>query len=654
MIIKPIRLDSKFGMDNMTAYKSFVSEALDTVVNSHRQRVKSLKQDWDHLYRGVPQEESRSFPWENASNIVVQIIGSHTDTLTAWVMGSIFELDPIWPIKALGSWSDDLKKEQCREALEMFLQEQAIDPEKLDIYRVEQLWLSNAIKYGFSVVKVGYESVKEAVVSPSMDLDVDIYTGPRPETVNYEDFFVSNDFKTLDSAPFKAEVLYYSEQELRQRADSNKFNRDAVSKIIHHGPDDHGYTFNQIESNKNTGISTQQKSKAFSRWHVFECWVKYYLNGRIYSTVCYYHLASKTFLGGYFNALPSNEEPYISARLGYRTSDMYGIGFCELLKHAQIEATATHNRRNDNATIANLRMVRVSPKATRIGSNFKVHPFAVLRADEDEIEAIQLGEVYPSTFQEEQLLLSEAADRAGVVPAVTGMGSGTVNLKKGIYSSQGTYAVLQAGTRRVNLDTMDMRYAHMKLGRKLLNLYSFFNVSTDTLTAFGQQGNLIVEAFKEYRLKRMALSVRATTASINRELERQNDVFLLQILNRHTAAQGQYLQSILGPQVPQEIKQYLVDVFTKSNALVSKIFRNFGYDNPTSFIPESSVVDDVKKQQQMIEELRANKNANSNIPSEQSAGTISFGGKSTIPTGSSSAEGSTDDVSGEPYSPQEG
>ena len=50
---------------------------------------------WRKIYNGTPREKTKSFPWQNASNVVIQLVGSFVDQLVAKiVMGSV-AMDPL-------------------------------------------------------------------------------------------------------------------------------------------------------------------------------------------------------------------------------------------------------------------------------------------------------------------------------------------------------------------------------------------------------------------------------------------------------------------------------------------------------------------------------------------------------------------------------
>src|SRR5262249_26247279 len=156
---------------------------------------------------------------------------------------------------------------------------------------------------------------------------------------------------------------------------------------------------------------------------------------------------------------------------GYNTDGLYGHGYAELLENYQEELSTTHNQRLDNATVANIRALRVSPRARALDSNMELYPAALLVGEKDEIESIQVGDVYPSTFKNEEMTLGLVARRAGISPAVSGAGTGgMMKGKSQQYSAQGTLAVMQENNSVVGYATSEFRNFHVVLGHSLVRM----------------------------------------------------------------------------------------------------------------------------------------------------------------------------------------
>jgi hypothetical protein len=149
----------------------------------------------------------------------------------------------------------------------------------------------------------------------------------------------------------------------------------------------------------------------------------------------------------------------------------------------------------------------------------------------------------------------------------------------------GTLSLLQDGNTRTDLNITDMRYAHTKLGRLLCELYGEFGIG-DRAAYFGPKGRILELAFDLYRNKQLALPIYAATASVNREVEKQNDMLLTNLARQHYQMIATMLQQISNPMVPPEIKSYLQQAMEAANILQRTIFRHFEMDEVERLAPD--------------------------------------------------------------------
>lgn len=568
----------KFVFDHLTKYKGDLKDL-------HENRIPKMRKN----YRGIPKDENKSFPWPNCSNLVVQVIGQSVDTLRARILGNIFEISPIFVAQLTGSWEEAEKGEDQRATLEEFMNLMGLEPYELDLYRVYSSGFGEAIKFGTVCWKAPWETLTEqAVVSTDWknSTELIIYDGPRPEKLRFETWGADPHSPTIDQAEFKWHKLELNKYQLLDRKQKLVYDVKAVEEILKKA-DRTGPSESKKEEDADKGIQSTSPSDIAQEWDIYECWLRYWHNGKKYNIIYTYHLSTRTLLRAIFNFYPKNIDCFETARLGYDGEDgLLGFGFCEMLEHYQEEVSTLHNQRTDNNTLANTSILRVA-KGSKLDSIFSLFPNATFPADKDEIEVMQMGRAATESVQYENLTLSEANARAGVDSPVGGSGGGVQNAKKGIYSAMGTFSVMQEGNRRVNVNTSDMRYAHVKLGRKLAMMYSHFGVG-DRIKYFGKDAELLKKALNNYKSGRMMFPIKAATASVNRELEKQNDMLLTNIMRQHHMGIGQILQSITGPQaamMPPQLKEYLAGVIKSSDLLMKHILRNFGHDDTSRFLP---------------------------------------------------------------------
>lgn len=598
MFQNPIRpVKCTFGQDIDNAVKNFVHERIESIQNATKTLRETDVPEWRKLIQGKPMDENKSFPWENCSNVVIQIIGTCQDILKAAIMGSIWGVLPIYNAALVGEWEEQEKGEDQRNALEEAMVYFASEPEELDLYRVENLWFGEGIGFGSSFTKTPYEYLTETQIvglssidggdsageTPKEEEFVRKY-GPSPEKLPFEDFLVEPTASTLYLADFKCHIRHFKKWDLEDRRYKGIYEKKAIDSIIT-SPDRHGPAQVQQQAQQDMGI-TLSSMPIQATWDVYECWFKYnHPNGKTYSLLYTYHFKSKTVLKCVFNFYPDNDDPFDMCRLGWDDDGIYGMGFAKMLKHYQEEVSTGHNQRVDNRTLGNTSILRTS-RISKLDSNFSVYPLATIPGEKDEFEVMQLGTNYPPDIQGEQLTLSLAERRAGVEMGVQASGGGTTNPKKGVYSAMGTFAVMQAGNRRNNMRTADMRYAHIQLGRRILKLYSYFGLG-DKGKVFGKKELFLREALKNVRSGRMTFPIRAATESVNKELEKQNLMLLINVVKQHHMGIAQILQSLAqsGPMMPDELKKFMVDTIKASDYLMQDLLRAFNMNDVARLLP---------------------------------------------------------------------
>ena len=592
--IQPIK--ASFGEQANKDLEKYVWERITSISNSTSVLREQKLKKWRRLIKGRPASETKSFPWENASNVVIQIIGTCTDILQAAVMGSVWSTLPIYNAQLVGEWDEKEQGEEQRSAIEAAMNYFASEPSELDLMRVESLWFHEAIGIGTSFTKSPYEWMLETQVvgmdstsGEPIEREFLAKYGPMPEKLPFEDFGVDPKASTLESADFKYHIRRLKKWDLLDRAQRGIYDKAAVDKIVM-TPDRFGASDTKEQQLQDQSI-TLSNASIDAEWDIYECWLEYYHNSKKYKLVYTYHYKSRTTIKAVFNFYPDNDNPFRMARLAWDEDGIYGYGFAEMLEHYQEEISTGHNQRCDNRTLGNTSVLRVS-RVSKLDSNFSIFPLATIPGEKDEIDVMQLGSNYPPDIQGEQLSISLAERRAGVEMGVSGAGGGTANPKKGVYSAMGTFAVMQAGNKRNNMRTMNMRYAHIELGRLILKLYSHFGLG-EKGKIFGKQQEFLIKALTSVKEGRLGFPIRAATESINKELEKQNNMLLVNVVKQHHMGIAQILQSIAGPgaeMMPPELKQYLMQTIKASDYLMHDLLKSFEKNDPERLLPLPSFV----------------------------------------------------------------
>jgi hypothetical protein len=360
------------------------------------------------------------------------------------------------------------------------------------------------------------------------------------------------------------------------------------SKIIEEilkKPDKQGPDRTQREIEDSTGAKSDYGGPLSDEWSFYESYIPYSVGGRNFQTISTYHLESETALKRVFNWLPENTIPFVAARLNSDGERSYGFGFCEMLKDYQEEVSAIHNRRGDASTLANTNLIRAG-EGTQLDSNFSIYPNALVTGAEGAIEVIPLGRTANETIKDEQQTLNLATDRAGVGPSASGAGAGGQGKKGQGFTAMGAFPILQEGNTRANLGITEFRTAHYIFGRKKLLYDAHFGISEDHYKALSEQAKFLKMALTNYRQGRINLPIRAATGSVNKEIEKQNLMLMLNNLRAHGQQTAQLLQALANPMAPPELQHFLGSFALTSTFVMKKISKEFGFDDPSVAVPD--------------------------------------------------------------------
>ena len=593
----PIKVD--FGVDGNATLDRFVFSNLRALISSFETLHKDKLPEWRRLTKGTPKEKIRNFPWPGASNVVIQLIGENVSTIKAVQLGTIYEISPLWVEGLVGDWKDDEKGEEQREVMESFMSLMGLSKTELDLYRVESKAAHDIASLGSVVIKLPWQTCVQQIVTGVdnnghiIEEEKEMYDGPRPEKLAYEDWMATPTARTWEDAKFKSFRYFVTKQQCEEKVFRGHFDKEAWEKI-QGTPDVIGLTEEEEQKLRETNLGTPNPDTDTARWKFYECWLTYRHNDKEYSLIYTAHVDKDLRMKAVFNFYPNNEEPTEFGRLGFDEDGLIGYGFAEMGEMYQEDVATKHNQRNDNHTLCNT-SVLLGGNNPRIDSGVALFPMAVLPFNKDEVAIEQLGVPDQNSVNEEQLTIALAKARFGTdMLSAEGNGSGSVD-KKGNYNSMGTFAIMQQGARRININITDFRYLHLNLGNKFQRQYAYFGVGEKRLKYFGENAKYLQMALESIKTGRMELPVKAATASINKEVEKQTGMLFTQVMQRHYSAIAQVLQGVTNPTIPPEIKEFLLGSIGGMAYVMSKLARAFGYDDLSRMQPEIEILNKLKQ-----------------------------------------------------------
>ena len=134
-----------------------------------------------------------------------------------------------------------------------------------------------------------------------------------------------------------------------------------------------------------------------------------------------YHKDSDQLMGVRYNMNKDLRRPYRKGVYFPIEHRWTGIGIAKQNDQFQEEVTTQHRQRIDNATIANMRMFKIS-RMSGYGNKEPIFPGKQWFVDDmTHIDSIQLGEIYPSAYNNENQTVLYSQQRTGVNEVTLGM-----------------------------------------------------------------------------------------------------------------------------------------------------------------------------------------------------------------------------------------
>jgi hypothetical protein len=219
--------------------------------------------------------------------------------------------------------------------------------------------------------------------------------------------------------------------------------------------------------------------------------------------------------------------------------------------------------------------------SNEVPESLEVYPGKVVRVNGDvrtALAELKMSEVYPSAFESQRMGLMLAERRIGTT-GQSGM------LSKGGSRTPGVTALslLQQVNRRFAPAFADMREGtgaaivqavwriaeRVKAGDKEV-IQSIVDVMGDV------DGQLIVDTLKMENFQRaVAIEFTASSASVNREADRQNAILLVNMLGQYYAQAVGLVEKAAMPETPESVRNVLIEVSKKGTEMMDRTLRTF-------------------------------------------------------------------------------
>lgn len=553
--------------DTEEQLKSYIDQELLNHYAERQTHIEDLLR-YQKDYWAKPTKEKATFPFSGAATIIIPLSAIAIEAIHARTMTTMFALPQFVSAQAVSAdWS------VAAAPVERFMDRELLVEMKLRRH-LGNCYLE-AEKFGTMIGKTGYEkTVKYAMRSMGgveQEFPVVIRDGACFDCVGDAHFMMPNYCQDTQTATWCGEEHSASPYEIMQMELGGKFRPNTI--VDQPGADKDPAKKGKLKAyitSTNAGPTGQETGKKFEnnqaqlektepQWPQRIDWVEMWLafnvdkdpTGKQKEIVVHYHRESKTFLSIRYNWHYDLRRPYRTGVYMPVEHRWRGIGICKQNEQFQREVTTQHRQRLDNATLANMRMIKVS-KLSGYGPKEPIFPGKMWFLDDiDQIDTFQLGEIYPSSYSNEQATLIYSNQRTGVnevtlgQPQVGTPGTATSDLAR-----------IQEGNKK-----FDFIYSNFK---------EFTNeIITDTACLIQQFGPRHVEYFDtaengqlvkaffqmpdELVSKGLLLSLKAASQQQNDVMDRQNWQQITAYLQQYYVGLVQLASELGSPQLLQQI-----------------------------------------------------------------------------------------------------
>jgi hypothetical protein len=384
-------------------------------------------------------------------------------------------------------------------------------------------WLWSWITAGVGVMKIGWDEeieqytdvtndmvpgLPQVVNDPTTGRDVLIptenleereivrtirkFSGPCYTTVQLEDFLMVGGKGDPDAADMVFHRGWMTASELWQKVNQNRFDADAVEKVIQSGRDAMSGAINadikHIRAD-DAGKAQLETEADFDRYEIMEVCLKHdtYGTGVLNEIVVWYHKTSRQLLRAtYLRRIQANgERPYSVIHFHKRPEQDVSAGLLEVLHPLTKELDALHNIRIDTGLLMNNPIWFYRAASGMDPSMMQLEPGVGIPLDNPQTDVYfpPMPNKTAFTAQEEQVVMSYIERLTGVSDLSLGVQSGTQGAAR---TASGVKALL--GENNANLD-VQLRRMNMGWKKLLKTTFSMLRDRMDPKMSFRVTGN---------------------------------------------------------------------------------------------------------------------------------------------------------------------
>ena len=544
----------------------------------------ALERAWQEslrMYEGTNRFRRKGQPIENAPNLEITLGAIATDAIYAQILNLIFNVQPIITIRETAE--DGLLKEHVK-ALQRFTN--IISTSELNLRGAADNAVLDDVKLGTGVYYIVWQKrVKKTQVETVTK------AGPEVKAVPVEDFYVPGGaYEEIENERWVGMRMWLTQHELNIRERDLGWDIEGVQAS---GVLDRTRQMRE-RLGRTSGFSQRKAAGTPEGGEVFEIFDIYCLydidgDGIDEDLLVTWDRTSKNVLRWRFN--PYDKRPFEAMRYQLREFLFYGLGVVEMLAPYQEGASQLYNHWVTNAMLANARFW-VGKHGAVPKNQLRIWPnrFLPVSDPRNDIQAITMADTYPSMPQALATTVSFAERRSGINDLTAPRPSAVLGSRTpGITA----LSMLQKANERFGPAFDAARLATAGAARQGLMRYQERLLAQDLETEqhiidlMGpDRAQLVIELLRNPEFENAVdVQLTASSASTNRETDRQNSLLILQTMLGYYERVLQLSQVMSTPGVPPMVVETGQKVVSAASELVERTLRTFDQvRDPAEFV----------------------------------------------------------------------
>jgi hypothetical protein len=575
------------GIEYVSAYLR--SEIKDVLDGSERQEFKIKVDRWRRMALSQPEQETKTYPWMEASNIVTPIMAQKQNAIFAKLIAMFSSKRPFWSCA-----SDDPTKTDMANAVATLMNYLAKGTFQLNIDKTNRTLFYDLTLLGTQVVKVPwlYESWPMTTVANGTTsagkTDRIIHNGPAIVPVRIEDFVIRSYYDDVQRAPWVATRSWLTHADMLQRQTDGIYqNVDQVLDFY-----EKNMTKDRLDELQRRGFAPENFGAyvEMRMYSVFEAYVFYDADGDGVpeDVKVWIEVESGTILRAEANTLGVRDLTIL--RYFHVPYQMMGVGIGHFIERLQDEADFLHNHRIDN-----LHFSLIPAYKRRRGSSTKkeivLHPGSIVDVDDmNDLMALITPDLTGSTYQSEALTRDYADRVSGANDPMSGYADPTMKSGADVGS---TLFLAEQGNSILNAIYDGIENDYNEIGQLVL-MQLVANKDRVDLSMLSAEEQTLVQQVLEMPLETLpttfAFRVETTDQSRSEETKRQT-------LSQATALYAQYGQQAMSlasiidnPQLPTTsvTKQLAQRLYVGATEFVREAFTMMKVEKLAELLPDTA------------------------------------------------------------------